>query len=149
MRTLLLVGLVLTLTLAGCSSKSNSTTSTTTTTDHMTGNMTGMHMGAKIVEVHMLGNTFVNGTQTIYMGDKVHWVDDDAAPTAHSVTSDATGVFDSSPNCSAGVPLSQVCMVKGSTFDYTFEKAGNFPYHCKVHASMTGSITVLSHNMTA
>ena len=31
---------------------------------------------------------------------------------------------------------------RGSTFSFTFDKAGTYEYFCRVHASMTGAITV-------
>ncbi|MGH9134503.1 MAG: cupredoxin domain-containing protein [Ilumatobacteraceae bacterium] len=30
----------------------------------------------------------------------------------------------------------------GATFEFTFSEAGTFPFHCEVHPSMTGTVTV-------
>jgi plastocyanin len=30
----------------------------------------------------------------------------------------------------------------GDTFEQTFDEAGEFAYHCEIHSSMTGTITV-------
>ncbi len=70
---------------------------------------------------------------TVSVGQTVTWSNDDTA--AHTVTSgniDAglTGVFDS------GLFLS------GSTFEFTFDKAGKYDYFCMVHPWMTGIVTV-------
>jgi plastocyanin len=45
------------------------------------------------------------------------------------VTSD-TNLFDSGP------------ISNGATFSYTFNEAGTFNYHCNVHPSMLGKVTV-------
>jgi plastocyanin len=60
-------------------------------------------------------------------GTTVTWTNNDS--TTHHVASD-TGVFDSgnlSPN---------------TTFSYTFNNAGTFPYYCTIHTYMTGTIIV-------
>lgn len=145
MRALFLASLLLTVTLAGCSSSdsttettSDTTTTTTTTMDHAMGNH----------NVTIDGSKFVNGTLTVMMGDTVTWIHADGN-TAHTVTADDNS-FDSSPNCGVGglgVPLSQVCLVEPNTFGYKFTKAGSFPYHCKLHSSMTGNVTVEAMQM--
>ena len=30
----------------------------------------------------------------------------------------------------------------GGTFEFTFTEAGTFPFHCDIHPSMTGTVTV-------
>ncbi len=30
----------------------------------------------------------------------------------------------------------------GDSFDFTFEESGDIAYHCEIHPSMTGTITV-------
>ncbi len=80
----------------------------------------------------VLDNSFPDGTFTIRAGDTVVWTHRGSNP--HSVSS--TGNFDSHANCP---PL---CMLGGQTFTYTFDAAGTFEYVCKIHGSMTGTITV-------
>jgi plastocyanin len=55
------------------------------------------------------------------------WIDNSAQ---HSVTSDDTTTFDSGL-CSAG-----------SKFFVTFKSAGDFKYHCTIHAAMIGDVKV-------
>lgn len=70
----------------------------------------------------------------IYQSDSVvfTWKGPD---TNHS----ATGAdFDTD----AGKPAAEVLHPPGDTYAVTFSKIGTFTYHCKVHPSMTGTITV-------
>jgi plastocyanin len=70
---------------------------------------------------------------TVSVGQSVTWSNDDsAAHTVSSGTVDAgvTGVFDSG------------LFMSGSTFEYTFEKAGKYDYFCMVHPWMTGKVIV-------
>jgi len=77
--------------------------------------------------------TFSPASQTINVGDTVHWV---WAAGGHSTTSGnpctADGLWDS------GVHNA------GFTFDVTFPTAGTFNYYCSVHCGlgMTGTIVV-------
>ncbi len=64
---------------------------------------------------------------SIEVGDEVTWTNNDG--TAHTVTADDDS-FDSG-NLSGG-----------DTFSQTFDEAGEFAYHCNIHSSMTGTITV-------
>ena len=57
----------------------------------------------------------------------VKWGNGDG--TTHTVTADGGG-FDSN-NLSAG-----------DSFSHTFTTPGNYPYHCKIHPTMTGTIVV-------
>jgi len=143
MRALALAALVtLALAASGCSSTSTSgsTTSGATTSSGAMMNHT-MMMDYK---VSITDNQFNNGTLTVPVGAKVTWTNNGQNP--HSVTAD-DGSFDSSPNCQVGVPLSQVCMTNGATFSFTFQKTGTVKYHCKVHSSMTATITVVAMSM--
>jgi plastocyanin len=70
---------------------------------------------------------FVPAELSIKPGTTVVWVNRDDA--AHTVTSD-NGVFSS--------PI----MDSGQKFQYTFEKPGKFPFHCKLHPMMTGAVLV-------
>lgn len=64
---------------------------------------------------------------TIKAGTTVTWTNQDS--TQHTVTAD-DGSFD-------GGPLAQ-----GQTFSHTFDTAGTFTYHCKIHPTMTATVTV-------
>jgi len=64
---------------------------------------------------------------TIDSGATVTWTNN-STYTTHTVTSN-TGLFDQTLNT-------------GATFKYTFNMKGTFGYHCKIHPTMTASITV-------
>jgi plastocyanin len=66
---------------------------------------------------------------TISPGTKVTWVNHDDVP--HTATADGdTPAFDSK------------ALDTDDKYSFTFTKTGTFPYHCKVHPHMTGTITV-------
>jgi len=72
---------------------------------------------------------FAPSTVSIKTGETVEWDFQDNS-TQHSVTSDDSGVFDS-------------CLQNaGAKFVVTFSNAGDFKYHCTIHAQMTGDIKV-------
>ena len=68
----------------------------------------------------------------IRVGDTVSWSNDDTA--AHTVTSGTPdgmdGIFDSN------------LFMAGSTFEFTFDESGTYPYFCMVHPWMTGKVIV-------
>jgi plastocyanin len=64
---------------------------------------------------------------TVPSGSKVTWTNSDT--TAHTVTFD-DGSADSGN------------LDPGSTFDHAFATAGVFAYHCNIHSSMHGTVTV-------
>jgi plastocyanin len=85
------------------------------------------------VEVHATSsNRFSPATVTIARGTKVQWVADNTA--GHTVTPD-------NPT-QAGVFASADIGTAGAQFEYTFNTAGDFNYHCAVHAGMTGVVRV-------
>ena len=70
---------------------------------------------------------------SIAVGDTVTWSNDDTA--AHTVTSGIAsegpdGIFDSS------------LFMAGTTFEYTFDEAGEYDYFCMVHPWMIGKVQV-------
>lgn len=64
-------------------------------------------------------------TLTVKTGTKVTWVNNDSV--THSVKSDTFNSQDLSP---------------GSTFEFTFSKAGTYTYSCGIHPSMKGTVIV-------
>ncbi|HEX4984188.1 MAG TPA: cupredoxin domain-containing protein, partial [Ilumatobacteraceae bacterium] len=64
---------------------------------------------------------------TVPVGTTVVVRNDDSAP--HTWTAD-DGAFDSET------------IDGGGTFEFTFTEAGTFAFHCNIHPSMTGTITV-------
>jgi len=77
--------------------------------------------------VSIVNMSFSPVNLSIAVGTTVTWTNNDY--TTHTVTSDG-GLFDSG-NLGAG-----------KTYSKQFATAGTFPYHCTIHAGMTGTITV-------
>jgi len=76
---------------------------------------------------------FIPYSLQVRVGDTVIWNNVDTA--AHTVTSGnisdgVDGVFDSS------------IFMSGTTFEFTFDQAGEYPYFCMVHPWMTGEVVV-------
>jgi plastocyanin len=66
-------------------------------------------------------------TLSASVGTEVTWTNQDS--TDHTVTFDSGGA--SSDN-----------LAQGATYKQTFSSAGSFTYHCKIHPTMTGTVTV-------
>ncbi|HVG37072.1 MAG TPA: plastocyanin/azurin family copper-binding protein, partial [Thermoplasmata archaeon] len=66
----------------------------------------------------------------IAVGGTVTWINKDASGTAHTVTSNVTGQFDSGT------------LTTEATFAHTFATVGTYDYHCTPHPQMWGEITV-------
>ena len=73
---------------------------------------------------------FAPASQTVKVGEKVTWTNED--PTAHFVKADD----------GAGADFSSGDMESKKTFSFTFDKAGTYKYHCNIHTSMKGTIVV-------
>jgi plastocyanin len=71
--------------------------------------------------------SFQPATITVPVCGSVTWTNQDA--TGHTVTAD-DGSFDSGT------------VAPGATFTMTFPTAGTFAYHCKIHPTMTATVTV-------
>jgi len=63
---------------------------------------------------------------TVSKGTTVSWTNGDT--TAHTVT------FDNGPDCGQ--------VNAGQSTTITFNTSGTFTYHCKIHPTMTGTVTV-------
>jgi plastocyanin len=72
-------------------------------------------------------NSFSPNPIEVKVGETVTWINDDSG--RHTVTSN-DGVFESG------------MMGKGQSFSFTFDKAGEYPYHCTPHPGMVGSVAV-------
>lgn len=72
---------------------------------------------------------FRPGTLTVHVGDTVSWANEDAAP--HTATAD-DGSFDTGT------------LARGAGGSHAFASAGSFSYHCSIHPSMHGTVTVLA-----
>lgn len=71
--------------------------------------------------------TFTPADVTAAVGETITWTNEDSA--AHTVTLDdgACDTGNIAQNASAGL---------------VFDAAGTYPYHCKIHPNMTGTITI-------
>jgi plastocyanin/predicted lipoprotein with Yx(FWY)xxD motif len=83
--------------------------------------------GTAASSVQIANFAFAPASLTVKVGATVTWTNADS--TTHTVTADG-GSFDSGH------------LASGATFKHTFAKAGTYTYHCAIHASMTGTITV-------
>jgi len=79
--------------------------------------------------VSIQGFAFNPSGVTISAGETVTWTQKDAG-TQHTATAD-----DDSWGSQA--------LSTGSTFSHTFAQAGTFTYHCAIHSSMHGTVTVM------
>jgi plastocyanin len=66
-------------------------------------------------------------TLEVAAGTEVTWTNEDGAAHRIAGEGDAFGSED---------------LGQGDTFSFTFDEAGEFPYICGIHPSMTGTITV-------
>ena len=71
-------------------------------------------------------NSYSPKTATITHGQSVCW--QNSSSVLHTVTDDG-GAFDTN------LPVGQI-------FVHTYSSPGTFPFHCKIHLGMTGTITV-------
>jgi plastocyanin len=138
--------LLIAFTLAGCTGGGGSGSSSTpsagvSVSGTVSGSMSATNTGAPATAVakDIMDDSFPDGTFQIKVGTTVTWTH--KGTHSHSVSSD-TGAFDSNPNCVPGSPL--LCMSSGQTYVHKFEATGTFAYHCRVHSSMTGTVTVVS-----
>ena len=78
--------------------------------------------------VTILSFAFTPPSVTINAGESVTWTNRD--PVSHTATSN-TGAFNTGP------------FGTGTSKTVTFAIAGTYAYHCSIHPSMTGTVTVL------
>jgi plastocyanin len=81
-------------------------------------------------DVLVQNDRFSPTTFSVTAGSTVTWAWDSDGRT-HTVTSDDGSSFNSNQKSSG-------------TFQHTFATAGTFAYHCEIHPSMVGTITVTS-----
>lgn len=76
--------------------------------------------------------TFSPGDLTIHVGENVTWTND--ASVVHTVVSDGSSL----ESFSSGT------LTNGETYTHRFDQIGDYPYHCSIHPSMTGTIHVIA-----
>jgi len=65
---------------------------------------------------------------TAKVGDVITWTNN--GPASHTVT------VDNQAGCDSGT------LSPGKTVSMTFSAAGTYPFHCSIHSSMKGTITI-------
>ncbi len=99
----------------------------------ITGLFLGGQSSATIHHISIIEFTFIPQNDTIATGDSVRWTNNGSLD--HSSTSN-TLIWDS------GI------LVQGQSFGYPFNLGpGSYPYYCKVHPSMTGTIVILASDV--
>ena len=78
-------------------------------------------------------SNFVLPNLTLSVGDTVEWTNQDSA--SHTTTSGTGGRFDD-------IGWNSPTLSTGESFSHTFDQAGTFTYTCRIHPSMSGTITV-------
>ncbi|MDD1652986.1 MAG: cupredoxin family copper-binding protein [Methanomicrobiales archaeon] len=87
-----------------------------------------------VVEVLIRDFSFAPATLTVSAGTTVIWTNEDSVP--HQVASDPHPAHTGLPGLlSEPIP-------PGESYRFTFTQAGTYGYHCELHPSMTGTITV-------
>jgi len=84
--------------------------------------------GGGEVEIKMQNIAFAPKATTVKVGQKVKWTNEDS--TDHNVTADSGADFKSD------------AFGKGSTFEFTPDKAGTIQYECTLHPGMKATLTV-------
>jgi plastocyanin len=74
-----------------------------------------------------LGTNAFGSPVTVRNGSTVTWTNDDSL--THNISADG-GLFNSGT------------LAPDRNFNFTFATNGTFPYHCNIHTTMRGSITV-------
>ena len=82
---------------------------------------------AEVVVVKIEGLVYEPSQVKVSPGSTVRWVNEDRAE--HTVTSE-------------GGPLRSRVFGEGGSFEYTFERSGEFGYFCEVHPFMKGIVVV-------
>ena len=84
------------------------------------------YIGKQIYTVDISNFAFNPSELTIKIGDTITWINQDSVQ--HTIT------FDSG--------LDSGILSKGQNYPHTFDKAGAYTYHCKIHPSMKGKVIV-------
>ena len=72
---------------------------------------------------------------TVPVGTTVVWTNEDVVQ--HTTTSGTDGQFD-------GLGWNSLFLSKGETFSHTFNQEGTFSYTCRLHPSLSGTVTVVA-----
>jgi len=78
-------------------------------------------------DVSIKNFAFTSNNIPVTKGTTIKWTNNDGV--THTVTAD-DGSFDSGS------------LTNGASFSHTFSTAGTYTYHCSIHTTMTGTVTV-------
>jgi amicyanin len=118
--TTLVMGLILSATLAACGSSSSGGSTVTPGTSPST---------AAGPTVTIQNFAFHPATLNVKVGTTVTFVQEDSIP--HTTTGSGASSFINSPT-----------LQKGQTYKVIFSKAGTYPYICSIHPYMHGTVVV-------
>jgi plastocyanin len=103
---------------------------------------------AATVAVGIVDKTFSPAEIVVAQGDTVTWTVTKSINEPHTVTSGKSGDADMGKDFDSGFSDTKKLNANGTTFSWTFDKAGSYPYFCQVHAGMQGTVTVLAAGAT-
>jgi plastocyanin len=82
-------------------------------------------VASKTYQVAIKNFAFDPAGMTVKKGDTITWTNNDSAP--HQLV---------------GSGFASEVLSNGATYSFTFNETGKFDYHCSIHPSMTGSLSV-------
>ena len=111
-----------------------------------------MHDGPQKYTVSMPEGTGIPGCEetnmcyvpadiTINVGDTVVWTNDEPQ-MAHTVTAGDLGADPNTVGYDYPDGFDSQFMMAGAAFEWTFDKAGTYPYYCQLHPWMVGTVQV-------
>jgi plastocyanin len=125
----LIVGTLAVVALAGCSSAGGSAAPAASSGGGGGGAAAcSKSTGAGTVQAAIKDFEFDPATVTAKVGDVITWTNN--GPASHTVT------VDNQSGCDTGT------ISAGATSSLTFTAAGSYPFHCSIHSSMKGTITI-------
>jgi plastocyanin len=129
-RIALLAATLVALVAAGCGGSSNdkSSSSQPAPAQAPAGTKTAATSSGGTVSIDMKNIQFAPSQQTVNVGQKVIWTNQDTVD--HNVTATAGGSFKSQD------------FGQGKTYEFTPTKAGTVKYTCTLHPGMDGTLTV-------
>ena len=84
---------------------------------------------------------YVPADITINVGDTVVWTNDEPQ-MAHTVTAGDLGADPNTVGYDYPDGFDSQFMMAGAAFEWTFDKAGTYPYYCQLHPWMVGTVQV-------
>jgi plastocyanin len=121
---MLLIILIISIAAAGCTGYQQPHVSTTTPQTPVPGGNT----------VTIKNFAFSPQTMTVSQGSTVTWVNQDSVE--HQIINDTSG------SNAEGAIFKSTSLPNGASYSFKFDIPGTYPYHCSIHPSMKGTITV-------